>query len=112
MIQQSTTFPSGIARHAEQGTRPAISFKVAVEKSATENKKIRNKNPQLINASTKTTIRILNTQTLQKIWKIPDLIDSAVRTGQYVVCIQEHRFIHEYTLIKEYTFDTWKLIIQ
>ena len=89
----------------EQGSSPAISSQVAVEKSATENKT--NKKTQLIKASTKTTIITLNTA---NIWKIPELIDSVVRTGQDVICLQEHRFIHENTLIKEHTFDKWKLI--
>ena len=68
MTKQSTTYPSRIARHAEQGARPVISSHVAFEKSATENKNNNNKNkkPQLINASTKTTISTLNTQTFQK----------------------------------------------
>ena len=59
MTTQSTTYPSRITRHAEQGAHPAISSQVAVEKSATKNKK--NKKPQLINASMKTTISTLNT---------------------------------------------------
>ena len=112
MTKQSTSYPSRIARHAEQGARPAISSLVAVEKSATENKKnkYKNKKPELINNNTKTMIITLHTQTLQTIWKIPELIDSAVITGQDVVCIQEYWFIHEDTLIKEHTFDIWKLI--
>ena len=90
MTKQFTTYPSRIARHAEQGVRPAISSQVLVEISATENKKNKNKNkkPQLIKASTKTMVSTLNTQTLQKIWKIPELIYSAIRTGQDIVCIQ------------------------
>ena len=69
MKKQSTTYSSRIARHAEQGARPTISSQVAVEKSETENKKNKNKKHQLINASTKTTIKHSNTA--NKIWKIP-----------------------------------------
>ena len=52
----------------------------------------------------------MNTQILQKVYKIPELIASAELTGQDVICIQEHRFIHEDTVIKEHTYDKWKLL--
>ena len=52
----------------------------------------------------------INTQTLQKIIKIPELITSAETTGQYIICIQEHRAIHDDILIKEKPYGNWKLI--
>ena len=50
------------------------------------------------------------TQTLQKVYKIPEFIASAELTGQDIISIQEHRFIHEDTDIKEHTYDKWKLL--
>ena len=38
------------------------------------------------------------------------MIDSAERTGYDIICNQEHRFIHENTVIKEQAYDKWKLI--
>ena len=51
-----------------------------------------------------------NTQTLQKIIKIPELITSAETIGQDIICIQEHRVIHADILIKEKPYGNWKLI--
>ena len=48
---------------------------------------------QLLNATKRFEIVSLNTQTLQKLYKIPKLIASAELTGQDSICIQEHRFI-------------------
>ena len=55
-------------------------------------------------------IGTINTQTLQKVWKIPELIATAEKTGQEVICIQEHRFVHLDVDIKEHTFGKWKLL--
>ena len=55
-------------------------------------------------------ISTFNTQTLQKIIKIPELITSAETTGQDIICIQEHRDIHYDILIKEKPYSNWKLI--
>ena len=55
-------------------------------------------------------ISTFNTQTLQKIIKIPELITSAETTGQDIICIQEHIAIHEDILIKEKPYGNWKLI--
>ena len=52
----------------------------------------------------------MNTQTLPKVYKIPEFIASAELTEQYIICIQEHRFIHEDTVINEYAYDKWKLL--
>ena len=68
------------------------------------------KTVQLLNATKRFKIGSLNTQTLQKVYKIPELIASAELTGQDIICIQEHRFIHEDTVIKEHTYDKWKLL--
>ena len=55
-------------------------------------------------------IGTINTQTLQKVWKIPELIAAAEKTRQEVICIQEHRFVHLDVDIKEHTFGKWKLL--
>ena len=68
------------------------------------------KTVQLLNATKRFKIGSLNTQTLQKVYKIPELIASTELTGQDIICIQEHRFIHEDTDIKEHTYDKWKLL--
>ena len=68
------------------------------------------KTVQLLNATKRFKIGSLNTQTLQKVYKIPELIASAELTGQDIICIQENRFIHEDTVIKEHTYDKWKLL--
>ena len=47
----------------------------------------------------------LNTQTLNKVYKIPELISAAERTGQEIICTQEHIFIHEDIVIKEQAYD-------
>ena len=72
------TFPFRIARHAaKQGARPANS-QFAIEKLDTENK---NQN-RLIKSKRDINISTFNTQTLQKIIKIPELLTSAETTGQ------------------------------
>ena len=52
----------------------------------------------------------LNIQTLQKVWKIPELIASAEVTKQDIICIQENRFILEDILIKEHAIGKWQLL--
>ena len=52
----------------------------------------------------------MNNQTLQKVFKIPELITSAELTGQDIICIKEYRFIHEDTVIKEHAYNKWKLL--
>ena len=100
------TFPFRIDRHAaKQGARPANS-QFAIEKLDTENK---NQN-RLMKAKRDIKISTFNTQTLQKIIKIPELITSAETTGQDILCIQEHRAIHDDILIKEKPYGNWKLI--
>ena len=55
-------------------------------------------------------IAAFNVQTLQKEGKIPELIASADSTKHDIVCIQEHRFIHEEFATKEHIFGSWRLI--
>ena len=52
----------------------------------------------------------LNTQTLQRKWKVPELVSSAEKTRHDVLCIQEHRFVHPNIDIKEHNFGKWILI--
>ena len=65
---------------------------------------------QLLNVTKRFKIGSLNTQTLQKVDKIPEVIVSAELTGKNIICIQEHRFIHEDIVIKEHAYDKWKLL--
>ena len=107
----SNTISSRIDCLAEQESRHTVPSQAVVEKLATENKNININNlPKLLKSKNSFIIRSLNTQTLQKLWKIPELITSAERTGQEVICIQEHRFVHLNTDIKEHTFSKWKLL--
>ena len=55
-------------------------------------------------------ISTFNTQNIQKIGKIPELITSVETTGQDIICIQEHRAIHDDIIIKEQSYGNWKLI--
>ena len=55
-------------------------------------------------------IGTLNVQTLRKDRKIYELIASSEDTGQDIICLQEHRFIHEDLTTKEHTFGNWTLI--
>ena len=59
---------------------------------------------QLLNATKRFKIGSLNTQTLQKVYKIPELIASAELPGQDIMFIQEHRFIHEDIFITEHDY--------
>ena len=93
MTIQHNNYISRIARRAEQGARHAIPPQVAVEKLITEKKKKKenekrkenkNKNKMKtvqLNATKRFKIGSLNTQTLQKVYKIPELIASAELTG-------------------------------
>ena len=98
--------PSRIARRAEQGARPAIPSQVAVEKIATE----KQNTPNLLVSKKSMIFGSLNTQTLQRKWKVPELVSSAEKTRHDVLCIQEHRFVHPNIDIKEHNFGKWILI--
>ena len=67
---------SRIARRAEQGARPAIPSQVAVEKIATE----KQNTPNLLVSKKSMIFGSLNTQTLQRKWKVPELVSSAEKT--------------------------------
>ena len=115
MTHISNTNSSDIDCFTEHGSRPTVPYHAVVEKLVTENKN-KNKNNKNINnlpkLKSKKSVKIgsFNTQTLQKLWKIPELIGSAERTGQEVICIQEHRFVHLNTDINEHNFGKWKLL--
>ena len=55
-------------------------------------------------------IATFNVQTLQKEGKIPEVIASAEATQQDVICLQEHRYIHEDLTTKEHSFGNWRLV--
>ena len=103
----TTTTQKSNPHRAEQGERPAIPTQAAIEKYSTEENK-KKKNIILLKASKRIQIGTLNMQ--NKTFKIPQLIASAKATGQDIICIQEHRFIHEDITIKEQTYDKWKLL--
>ena len=106
---------SRIARRAvKQGARPANVTQVAVEKSATEvhksTKTTKEATTPLLKGRNERTLGTLNVQTLNKEGKIPELIACAESTKHEIICLQEHRFIHEDLVSKEQTYGKWKLI--
>ena len=102
--------PSRIARRAvKQGARPMTVSQVTVEKSITENKTT-TKQYRLMKGKKYVFIGTLNVQTLRKDRKIYELIASAEDAGQDIICLQEHRFIHEDLTTKEHTFGNWTVI--
>ena len=101
---------SRVARRAvKQGARPVTVSQVTVEKSITENKTT-TKQYHLMKGKKDVFIGTLNVQTLRKDRKIYELIASAEDTGQDIICLQEHRFIHEDLTTNEQTFGNWTLI--
>ena len=52
----------------------------------------------------------MNVQTLQKDGKIPEVIACAESRKHDIICIQEHRFLHEDVPTKEHQYGRWKLI--
>ena len=114
MTRHETRQSSRIARRAvKQGARPANATQVAVEKSATESKEtkiIKEASTTLLKGKNEKTIGTLNVQTLNKDGKIPEVISSAEATKHDIICLQEHRHIHEDLVTKEQTHGKWKLI--
>ena len=53
----------------------------------------------------------LNCQTEHKAHNIPELIAASEETGQGIIRIQEHRFIHEETIIEDQSYGNCKFII-
>ena len=108
---------SRIARCAvKQGARPAMTSQVAVEKLATEIKtttssKLSSSKATLLKGKKDVRIATFNIQTLRKEGKIPEVIASAEATQQDVICLQEHRYIHEDLTTKEHSFGNWRLVI-
>ena len=51
-----------------------------------------------------------NVQTLRKNGEIPELVASSENTSQDIICIQEHRFIHDDSPTKEHNIRSWRLI--
>ena len=106
---------SRIARRAvKQGARPANVTQVAVEKSATEvhksTKSTKEATTPLLKGRNERTLGTLNVQTLNKEGKIHELIACAESTKHEIICLQEHRFIHEDLVSKEQSHGKWKLI--
>ena len=50
-----------------------------------------------------------NVQTLHKEGKKSERIASSENTGHDIICIQEHRLIHDDSVTKEHSIDNWKL---
>ncbi|XP_068680331.1 uncharacterized protein [Montipora foliosa] len=103
MIQSSLRRSSRIARRAVQkGARPAVLPQAAIEKSTTdENPKPYEK---LLKGKTEIRMGTMNVQTLRK------LVASSENTSQDIICIQEHRFIHDDSPTKEHNIGSWRLI--
>ena len=103
MTTTSQISSSRIARRAEQGARPANPTQVAVDKLATECKckcKCKNQiksipNVSLMKASRVLRVATFNGRTLKNKNKISEIIASANATQLDIICLQEHRFIHE-----------------
>ena len=111
MKHSSLQNSSRIARRAvHQGARPAVTPQAAIEKSATVGITTSNTCNRLMKSKMEVRISTFNVQTLRKEEKIPELIASSENTCQDIVCIQEHRYIHEDSPTKEHAFGTWKLI--
>ena len=120
MTLHQTRKSSRIARRAvKQGARPVNVTQVAVEKSTTESQTRTETAPTPTNPTTKVpllkgkngkNIGTLNVQTLNKESKVPELISSAETTKHDIICLQEHRFVHEDLVTKEESHGTWKLI--
>ena len=60
---------------------------------------------KLLSASKDFKIGSLNTQTLNNVYTIPELISLAERTGREIICIQEQIFVHEDIVIKKQAYD-------
>ena len=106
MTQNQNQHSCRIARVADkQGARPAIPSQVAVVKLTTE------KINKLLKTNQILTIGTMNVQTLQKQGQIYELITSAMTTKQDIICIQEHRYIHDDIPIREQRFENWILLI-
>ena len=68
---------------------------VAIEKSATEKKTTPTRQHRLMKGKKDVLIGTLNFRTLQNQEQNSELIAAAQETDHDIICIQEHRFIHE-----------------
>ena len=93
MTNLQTTISSRIARRAEQGARPVIPTQISVEKLITDSNSI--KNNSLMKAKRDIRIATFNVRTIKKESTISELIASAIATNHDIICLQEHRSIHE-----------------
>ena len=114
MTTTSQITSSRIARRAEQEARPAIPTQVAVDKLATEYK-CKNQiksitNISLMKASKVLRVATFNVRTLKNENKMSEIIASANATQLDIICLQEHRFIHEDIDTKEYSIGEWHII--
>ena len=112
MTNLRTTISSRIARRVEQGARPAIPTQVAVEKLTTESNSNSNsiKNKSLMKAKRDIRIATSNVRTITKESTISELIASAIATNHDIICLQEHRLIHEWVDTMERSLGDWRLI--
>ena len=102
---QPTTLSYRIARRAvKQGARLVKPPQVTVEKIDNE-KSTKSELPKLLKANKVLIFGTLN-RSLKQIWKIPELIASAEKTNHDIICIQEHRIIHDENVIKEHDYGT------
>ena len=90
-------------RAVKQWSRTATKPQVALDKSTTEIRAL----PRIMRTNRKCTISSLNTQTMRSEWKMGE---SAKKTMQDIICIQEHRLINDDTHIKENANENWKLV--
>ena len=105
MTQNQNQHSCRISRRVDkQGARPAIPYQVSVVKLTTE------KTNKLLKTNQILTIGTMNVQTLQKQGQIYELITSAETTKQDIICIQEHRYIHDDIPIREQRFENWILL--
>ena len=52
----------------------------------------------------------LDIKMLQKVWKIPEFIASAVKTKKEIICLQEYRFVHLDIDMNYRTYVKWDLL--
>ena len=108
------TTTSQISSSPEQGARPAIPTQVAVDKLATECK-CKNQiksipNVSLMKASRVLRVATFNVRTLKNENIISEIIASANATQLDIICLQEHRFIHEDVDTNEYSIGECHMI--
>ncbi|XP_066922611.1 craniofacial development protein 2-like [Clytia hemisphaerica] len=114
MITNLPRRSSRIARRAvNQGARPVNAPQVTVEKCATEDVDPATQNvpnDSLIKCKKSVWLSTFNTRTLRDT-QIYELVASAEQLKQEIIFIQEHRYLHEESPIKEHDLGKqWKLI--